>query len=209
MPLMHLLTQPWIWGQPGGQQPGPGGVQCCPCKACSLLCGTWRPHFPWLGRSQALGKVSPKSQLSDSHSCTNSEHASPPSACFSKCASPNVRRGQEESVSLPRGENSCQAVPRGAASLWWHNGRTQPVQLSLFPVQGAQRVHCSSRKPCALSFCIPGERMAEERGKIRDASVHAEEAVTAQRSLAAWLWMGRQLGALSKSHSLGSPHYLR
>lgn len=40
-----------------------------------------------------------------------------PSACFSKFASPNVRRRQEESVSLPRGEKSCQAVPRSATSL--------------------------------------------------------------------------------------------
>lgn len=208
MPLMHLLTQPWIWGQPGGQQPGPGGVQGCPCKACSLLCGTWRPHFPWLGRSQALGKVSPKSQLSDSHSCTNSEHASQPSACFSKSASPNVQREQEESVSLPRGENSCQAVPRGAASLWWHNGRTQPVQLSLFPVQGGSVSTAAAGSP-VLSLAASLEKGWQKRGKIRDASVHAEGAGTAQRSLAAWLWVGRQLGALSKSHSLGSPHYLR
>lgn len=162
MPLMHLLIQPWIWGQPGGQQPGPRGVQGCPCKACSLLCGTWRPHFPWLGRSQALGKVSPKSQLSDSHSCMNSEHASQPSACFSKSASPNVRRGQEESVSLPRGENSCQAVPRGAASLWWHNGRTQPVQLSLFPVQGGSVSTAAAGSP-VLSLAASLEKGWQKR----------------------------------------------
>lgn len=129
----------------------------------------WRPHFPWLGRSQALGKVSPKSQLSDSHSCTNSEHASQPSACFSKSASPNVQRGQEESVSLPRGENSCQAVPRGAASLWWHNSRTQPVQLSLSPVQGGSVSTAAAGSP-VLSLAASlekGWQKREEKSEVQ------------------------------------------
>lgn len=50
--------------------------------------------------------------------------------------------------------------------------------------------------------------MAEGRGKIRGASIGAEGAGTAQHSLAAGSGVGR-LGGLSRSHSLGSPHYLR
>lgn len=77
-----------------------------------------------------------------------------------------------------RGENSCQAVPRGATSLWWHNCRTQPCSSASFQCWEQY----SSRKPCVLPFCIPGERMVEGRVKIRSAGVHAEGAGTAQHS---------------------------
>jgi len=176
---------------------------------CSSPCWNTGTRFHWPRSSKALGKVSPESQLTDSHPCTNSEHASPPSPCFSKSASPNIRSGQEESIFLPGGESSWQAVPRGAISQWWHNCRTQPVQLSLSLVLGGS---VSLQQQAAL--CPPqlhpwrkagGRR---ERKNLRGASVSAERASTALPCCTATC--GQAAGrAISRAHSLGSPRYLR
>lgn len=151
-------------------------MQGCPCKACSLLCvpTSWEgASDPGRGQSQVSAF-----RLTLLHKYRK------------------FRRGQEKSVSLPTGARLCPEVP-----LHWV-AQLQDPACAAQPLSSAvrQRVLCNSRKPCALPCCISEERVAEGRGKIRGASVHAEGAGTAQQSLAAWPGVGRKLGA---------PHYLR
>lgn len=207
---MHNIHLPWT--AQGSRRQGLGAFRADPASHTAHCFGTWGSHFHWPGSSKALGRLSPESQLTDSHPCTSLEHASPPSACFSKSASPNIRRGQEESASLPRVESSWQAAPRGGCHLTVVAQLQDPACAAQpFPSAGRRCAHCSSRQPHAFPCCIPGERLAGEgRGKITEVqvSVLKELAQHSTPLLHGHAWAGRWR-SLGRAHSLGSPHYLR
>lgn len=156
-------------------QPGPGGVvpavlRAVPARHADHCIRARGPHFHCLGSGEALGRVTPKSQLTNSHLCIDSECVTPPGGWFSKSASPNIRRGQKKGIFLPRAARLCPEVPSHSS------GTTAGLSCATqcLPSAGRQRVHGSSRQAPALPCCIPGKKPSGEgRGRITEVRVSA------------------------------------
>lgn len=166
-PLMHSIHLPYAaLAEPGPGDVVPAVLRAVPARHADCCVRAWGPHFHCPGSSEALGRVSSKSQLTNPHLCINSELVSPPGGYSSKSASPNIRRKTASSCQgLRAAARLCPDVPSHSSDTT--TGLSCATQR--LPSAGRQCVHCSSKEAPALPCCIPGKRLVGEgRGQITE-----------------------------------------